>query len=249
MSASAHPNIGAVCVTYNSAEHLEEALAVLAPMTTVVVDNRSSDDSAAIAQRHGSRVTVLPRNIGYAGAANIGVGLLPSSTDTVAFVNPDLRLGLDDIVHLADTLQRNPEIGIVAPRLVFPDGGPQLSARPFPSFRRLLRRAFSGFGVAAHSEGVRADWVIGAAMVVRHSDFVRLGGFDTKFFLYHEDTDLCWRYRAQGLSIVLDSNVTGVHHYARASRRKLALHQTAVRRHWTSIGKLALTYPRDFFLP
>jgi N-acetylglucosaminyl-diphospho-decaprenol L-rhamnosyltransferase len=241
-------DFGVVMVTYNSASLLPHSICPLSSKYYVhVVDNASKDGSAEIAQALGAAVTKLSRNMGFGSAANVGVAELPESVEAMVFINPDVVIEPDVLGKLVSVLDTQPSVGIVAPTLRFPDGGAQLSARGFPSLRALVKRWHKNFDVSGGPTDPRPDWVIGAAFAVRRRDFLSVGGFDPRFFLYGEDVDLCWRMRGQALSIFLSSTVVAQHAYERASASKLRISDPAVRHHWRSIARLALRYPKDFF--
>jgi N-acetylglucosaminyl-diphospho-decaprenol L-rhamnosyltransferase len=238
--------VGVVMVTFNSQRHLESSIGELARRALVqVVDNASTDDSVTVARDLGALVLPLPHNIGFGAAANVGAAVLPADVDGLLFLNPDVRLDAESVAPLARAFD-DPSVGLAAPRLRFPDGALQLSARDFPSLRSLLGRWRNGFDARAEFVRARPDWTIGAAFMMRRDDFVEIGGFDTRFFLYGEDVDLCCRVRERAMSVVVSDDVTFEHAYERASAAKLNLADGIVRAHWRSIVRLARLYPVDF---
>jgi GT2 family glycosyltransferase len=64
------------------------------------------------------------------------------------------------------------------------------------------------------------DWVFGAFMLMRRTDFERLGGMDEGFRLYYEDVDLCYRFRRAGLATYLFPGIQFVHAHARTSAKQ-----------------------------
>ena len=102
---------------------------------------------------------------------------------------------------------RNPDIGILGPKLLNADGTLQYSCRRYPNlatgfFRNTpLGRLFPKNRFTAdylmqdwdHATPRDVDWVSGAALMIRRSLLDQIGGFDEDYYMYCEDVDLCWR--------------------------------------------------------
>jgi GT2 family glycosyltransferase len=138
--------------------------------------------------------------------------------------NPDVRapkLDLSALSAVADQLA----IGACAPKVLNAVGSIEDSARRFPTFSRLLTRVLlrrknpdydlSGSGL------ISVDWVAGIFVAFPRKAFQAVGGFDTSYFMYMEDADICRRLRQHGYEILVDSSVIVVHEARRASRRSL----------------------------
>ncbi len=126
-----------VVVSYNSAPHLGRALASIPAWATVtVIDNASTDDSAAIARQAGAQVVINATNSGFAAAANQGVAL--GHHDLVLLLNPDAELGPDTLETLVRALAADPGLAVVSPRVVRPDGADERVHWPFPTARGAL---------------------------------------------------------------------------------------------------------------
>lgn len=141
--------------------------------------------------------------------ANHNQALLEADADHVVMVDPDLRLGAETLEEVLRALQE-PEIGIVSPLAYTPDGRMEDNGRPLITPAALFRRYSverwrrPAEADAASTEEIPVDWVAGLFMAMRHETFARLGGFDARYRLYCEDTDLCLRARAQeGLRVAL----------------------------------------------
>jgi GT2 family glycosyltransferase len=211
---SVTPRATIVIVNYNTRDLLRQCLASLrahAPMyPVVVVDNASTDDSAIMVEGEFPEVTLLcnPQNIGFGAANNRAVARV--KTEFTMLLNSDARVEDDVIAASARTLDEHPEGGLVGPRLKWPDGTIQRSARRFPSARRSLRNALA-LQDAIPSALTEADYVDGAAALVRTRALRGVKGFDERFFLYAEDADLCRRLKLAGWRIFYDPRVHAVH--------------------------------------
>lgn len=188
-----------------------------------VVDNDSGDGSydtlvRAVQERGWSRVRVLQsgRNGGYGAGNNFGIrqGLPDGSTpDYVYILNSDAFPESGAIRTLVEHLQAHPEAGFAGSRLHGEDGIYHQTAFRFPTvfsefesaavtgpISFLLRRYIVALPEPRETQVV--DWMAGASLLVRHRTFEQTGGFDERFFLYFEETDLCLRARRLGWSSV-----------------------------------------------
>jgi GT2 family glycosyltransferase len=211
-----------VTVTYNSAEMLRRCWSGPKPYDWIVVDNNSSDDSAAVARELGARVVRMADNAGFSAANNAGIR--EAAGEYVLFANPDLEVEPGGLERLQ--LHLDAHGGLVAPQLLSSGGEPQPNGRGFPYFTARLgnrrvwpwSRIHSGYRVtAAPGEAVWVPWVTGAALAARRETIEALGGWDERFFLYYEDIELCLRAWRQGERVALLGYVRWIHHWARAN--------------------------------
>lgn len=211
-------SIAIAIVSHNTRTHLR---ACLASATTddrreiVVVDNASSDGSVDMVRQDfpGAVVHANQDNRGYGAAANQAVAACTSRY--VFLLNADTVLTPGAPTALAEYLDAHPRVAVAAPRLVYPDGMLQPSCHGFPSAATVLfeqtalrhvaraARHVPGLGDRhlpswAHNSSRRVDWVKGAALALRRAAFAQVGGFDESFFMYWEETDLCYRLAAAG---------------------------------------------------
>jgi N-acetylglucosaminyl-diphospho-decaprenol L-rhamnosyltransferase len=214
--------VAVVVITYNSSQDLETCLESIRERgddgveitDVVVVDNASSDDSVEIAgAMPGLPMTVvrMAANLGYSAGFNAGVESLRSRPpDAVLLLNPDCRVRAGAIGTLARTAQ-DPARGIVAPRLVNPDGSLQPTLRRRPTVSGAMVEAIVGgrladrlgvgeliFGTAAHDRAGRASWVTGAALLMSWNLIETVGPWDETFLLYSEETEFMLRAADQG---------------------------------------------------
>ncbi|HSQ60510.1 MAG TPA: glycosyltransferase family 2 protein [Acidobacteriota bacterium] len=219
--SDAMPRVIAIVVAFNSAADLPACLASLQEQRGVsveihVVDNASSDASAALVRRDfpRARLTVNAGNLGFAGGNNLV--LTRERAPFYALVNPDTVLAPDAVAACVARLERDRGAGIAATRLVNPDGSLQPSCHAFLGLRNLLGetigahrlvprfRALSSFHMPwfGHDRVAEVDWVQGAFLVVREELVRTVGGFDPEFFMYGEEMDWCRRARDAGWTVV-----------------------------------------------
>lgn len=206
MGSGESPDVAAVVVTYDAVPWIEQCLASISGVPTVVVDNGSSDGTVdAVRERFRDVRVIESENRGLAAGWNVGI----RETDSryVLLLNADAWLVGDALQRLVAFADTRPRAAVVGPRLLNADGTLQRSVRGFPTLWRLateylfLRKlaprsqALNAFYAAgfAHDEARRAEWLMGFAMLVRREAFEAVGGFDEEFFLFSEETDLCRR--------------------------------------------------------
>jgi len=247
----------AVVVTYNSARWIGRCLASLAGLPTIVVDNASRDETAAVVgeQFPDVRLVVRVRNGGFAIAVNEGAAL--TRPDDILLMNPDAGARPGSVDVLVAYLREHPRVGIVVPRLLNPDGTRQDNIRTFPTpltmlarrsplgrlpiGRRILRDHFLHDSSADRARPIPA--AIGAVMLVRREAIEEIGPMDEQIFLYGEDWDWCYRMWAAGWEVHLEPAAVMDHEYERQSRRTLDVRSAAVRHHWASALKLIAIHP------
>lgn len=201
-------------------------------MEVLLVDNDSEDDSIQYLRNRargkaGVRVLESARNIGY-GRGN-QMAIAQAGGAHLLIINPDNTLEPHAVETMLKAMEAHPDIGILAPKLLHEDGTVRESARRFPSpldvlvKRSFLKRLFPGnlrryLRQDANDGKIQdVDWVVGACMLIRKDAYDRLGGFDPRFFLFFEDTDLCRRMRAEGLRVAYMPSVTATDRKKRLS--------------------------------
>ncbi len=223
------PRLSIVIVTYNSRAHIDRCLSSLVehPPTidheTVVVDNASTDGTAAdIRQRWtGVRVIDAGANLGFARANNLGIQ--QTYGGLILLLNPDTIVPTGSIDRLIAALDARPDAAIAGPRLVNGDGRAELSfgrmLSPLSELRQkvLMRGGEHGLApLAAYVEWLTrqprdVDWVSGACMLVRRADAEAAGLMDERFFMYVEDVDFCAAVRARGRKVLFEPAAEIVH--------------------------------------
>ena len=197
----------------------------------IVVDNNSEDGSPTMVEETFKwvRLEKMSRNLGFVGgqnhAADIRKGrhVLPLNSDTI--VHPGAIRGLFDY------LESHPEVGIVAPKLLNPDGSLQFSCRRFPNplaalFRNtLLGKLFPNNRFTkeylmqdfSHEGAKEVDWVSGAALLVRDTLVDEIGLFDSEFVMFCEDVDLCFQTWKKGKKVIYLPDFTITHAIGRST--------------------------------
>lgn len=234
--------LAVVIVDFNAGDWLERCVRSLEaelgeiPWELAVVDNASTDGFHDRAVRLPSRATIISNgiNAGFGRAANQGAAA--TRAPLILFVNPDCEVLPGSVSRLCRELAAHEECAAAGPDVLSLDGSRQGSARGDPDmltglFGRstLLARAYPRLlpvrrnirapaDLPAGATGMEVDWVSGACMLVRRSAFMRIGGFDERYFLYWEDADLGRRLRARGFSVRYVPKAQVLHALGRSSR-------------------------------
>lgn len=218
-----------VVLAYNSAEFLPVCLKELArsrgvDLDTIVVDNASRDDSAAVARRDPSapRVFRTEQNLGCAGGNNFGWrrGRHPY----VVFLNPDCAVMPDSIVALVRPLVQDPKVGMTGARLLYPHSRRIQHAGGILHPNAMCEH----IGVNETDDGRYAqdrdvDYVTGALIAMRRVDLESLGGYDEEYWpAYYEETDLCARLKRRGMTVRYVADAIAYHWESPSVGRKSA---------------------------
>lgn len=172
----------------------------------ILIDNHSDDDSIGIIRNRLSdienlRIVESDKNRGFAHGNNLGARY--ATGEYILMLNPDTQPEPDGLERLVEVLESDSSIGIIAPKLVFPDGTIRDSYRTYPTVIDLIiKRSFLKHILkermkkylqydSSPNKTRDIDWVVGAFMLMRMDLFEELGGFDPRYFLFLEDTDLC----------------------------------------------------------
>lgn len=229
--------LSAVILTYNSERHigaclqsLQSALECLPmPCEIFVVDNGSSDQTRSILENFETtdgltlHTILLARNEGTTVARN--KALRRASGDYILILDADVVVPADGLEPLIRHLEQNPRAGLVAPRLAFPDGRPQLSVDRFPTIGRKLTRALFLRSMEADlAQGSAAkkprsvDYAVSAFWLLPRHTIEAVGPLDERFFYAPEDVDYCLSVWLAGFTVDYDPAVTAIHDATERSR-------------------------------
>lgn len=182
------------------------------------------------------RITYLhrPDNLGYGAGHNVAIEKSAGASKYFLILNPDVYFSADVLLSLFMHLEQNPEIGIVAPQVRYPDDRPQISRRLLPSpfdliIRRLpiVKQALKYQIAAKQYEGVSVEevlevpFLLGCFLFIRTEALACCGYFDPRYFMYMEDLDLCRRI-SEAYKVVYFGEEYIYHIYERASSKHLS---------------------------
>lgn len=235
-------NISVVIVNYKTPKLLMQCLESLkkeAPGINdiVVIDNASGDDSIALLKKNRPDVKRIASrtNVGFGRGVNWGI--TNARKPFILILNPDIILSPGSLQILWQEMNNQPRLGLIAPKLMLPDGNLQFSCCRFQTpdvvvFRRswlgkttLGQKRIDRFLMKEydHQKPRDVDWVIGGCMLVRRQALEEIGLMDQRFFLYFEDMDWCRRFWHNGWRIRYEPRARMTHYYRRQSYRQQGL--------------------------
>lgn len=231
-------DLSIIIVTYNQFDKARACLASIfssrlggLSFEVIVADNASTEGDADILKQAFPEVKVIksPRNLGMGAGNNLAAA--EARGEYLLILNPDTELHTEAATTMLEYLKNHPSAGIVGPKLMYPDGERQVSFYRFPNLllpfirRTFLGRLFPKF-LASYlmsdldlDQSQKVDWMMGSCLMLKTELFRRLNGFDERFFMYFEDTDLCKRISQLKLEAVYLPTATVIHHHGRASAK------------------------------
>jgi len=248
------PRVSTIIVTHNSRrtilsclKHWQVAVRDI-PAELIVVDNNSADDTPSLVRSTLAAAHIIPlsHNSGFAAAANRGAQ--EARGDFLLFLNPDAELDSDAVAVLWQVTSGEPRTGLVSGRLRYPDGRFQPSCRHLPTARNiflarggvLARLPFIGkadrYTLPDSDQVTIVPSTAATVAMIKQETFHRIGGFDERFFLFMEDTDLCRRLHAAGFVNLYVPTAGAVHYWGHGSNagkwRRAACHHRAMWRYF-----------------
>ena len=253
-------DVAAVIVDFHAGQALDDCVDSLhANGVTDIVVVENGEEGSTLPSLSGQHVVlVVPKlNLGYGRGVNRGV----AATHVRRYLlvsNPDVVVHDGAVAALVAFLDEHPNVAIVGPQIVRPDGSVYPSQRVFPNFwlaglHALLAPLWPTNPFTRRYRSPRkdgsVDWVSGAFFLARRDRFEEVGGFDERYFMFAEDMALCWQMRAHGYDVAATPDALVMHiegvSRARASREMLiAHHRGAMRFEWqTASGWRRLLAP------
>ncbi|MBL4695074.1 glycosyltransferase family 2 protein [Candidatus Gracilibacteria bacterium] len=198
----------------------------------IAVDNASTDPiSLGYLEKAAEQGLVeyvkSPTNLGFGGGNNLGAK--QARGKYVLILNPDIFVETDSIQKLVDYMEAHPDVGIMGPKLIYPDGKVQDSCRRNMSFwdlvikRTFLKKIFKKrvdtytMEDFDHETTREVDLLVGACFILPRELYEEIGGFDERYFLFMEDFDLCKEVSKRGKKVIYYPEVGVTHNHKRLS--------------------------------
>lgn len=236
------PSLAIVIVNFNTRDMLRDCLESIitnpgdVPVTIWVVDNASTDGSAAMVQHDFPQVRLISStyNGGYAYANNLALRQIIDAPDPPPYtmlLNSDTVVPAGALDGLVEYLEQHRDVGACGPKLLLANGSLDLACRrSFPKPAAFIYHAvglsklfpnsprFAAYNLTyLHpDQEVEVDGIVGACMLLRTGVIQEIGLLDEAFFMYGEDLDWAFRIKQYGWRIMYVPSVI-VHHYKRAS--------------------------------
>lgn len=192
----------------------------------ILVDNGSTDGTLeAVSSRFPKVKTIsFDTNRGVASGRNAGLAI--AQGEYLMILDNDTVADRDTIYRLASFLKQHPEVGIVGPKLVSPDGEVQRSFKRFPGLGVKIRNILAGKHrtstvTKAPLRVMEPFYLIGAAQMFPRQVYQMAGPLDENIFYGPEDADFCMKVRSLWKRVVYYPKVSIVHDWQRATTRRL----------------------------
>lgn len=225
------PSVTLIYISWNSAAFIrtamESALALNFPTEQrriVVVDNGSQDETVAILRAEYPQITLIaePINHGFAKANNIAMQRYPA--DYFALINTDVRLDSQWLKVMIAAMEADSSIGVVGCKIFHSNG--LLLQHAGAMIRPNLLTYHIGaneFDLGQHDQRRVCDYVMGAAFVVRGSAAAEAGYLHEGYFMYYEETELCYRAKQAGHKVLYLPEAVAYHDEQHSLSRRPSL--------------------------
>jgi GT2 family glycosyltransferase len=214
---------------------IESFLAAAPGSDLYIIDNSPTDDAKAHCNYPGTHYFFNGYNMGFGAAHNLALKkALESSSEYHLVLNPDIYFGSDVVRQLTEFMDTNADVGLVMPKILYPDGRLQYLCRLLPSPTTLLMRRFLHpfkrmsskinhhyeMHFSGYDQVMDVPFLSGCFMFLRVDSLRSTGLFDESIFLYTEDIDLSRRLHRRYRTVFFPGAIV-YHHHVRESYRNL----------------------------
>jgi GT2 family glycosyltransferase len=226
-----------IVLSFNTKDLLEKTLGSIPKNSmyeVIVVDNASQDGSAAMVSAKFPHVKLikLKKNIGFAAGNNVGIK--QAKGRYIMLLNSDTEIVADGIELMLDYLNSHPQVGIITPKVLLPDGSIDLACHrgmptPWNAFTYFSKleslfpqtRLFGGYHQSYQDFNSihEVEATAATAMIIKKLVIDKVGLLDEQFFLYAEDLDWCLRVGSAGFSIIYFPRAIVLHHKSRSGKK------------------------------
>ncbi|HZY81727.1 MAG TPA: glycosyltransferase family 2 protein [Cyclobacteriaceae bacterium] len=214
---------------------IESFLAAAPGSDLYIIDNSPTNEAKAHCDYPGTLYFFNGFNMGFGAAHNLALKkALESQSEYHLVLNPDIYFGPEAVQQLTDFMDTNKDVGLVMPKILYPDGRLQYLCRLLPSPTMLLMRRFLHpfkkvsskinhqyeMHFSGYDQVMDVPFLSGCFMFLRVDSLRSTGLFDESIFLYTEDIDLSRRLHRQYRTVFFPG-ATVYHHHVRESYRNL----------------------------
>jgi len=201
------------------------------PFEVIVADNNSNDGVGAMIKENFPQARFFQSGENRGMGAGNNFAVRQATGKYILIVNPDIFVFPDSIAKLVRYAEANADVGVLSPQLLNPDRTLQHTCyRWHKLLTPLYRRTFLGnFDFAQnevsrflmldknHGEIFEADWIQGSCLLIPKKVFDQVNGFDERFFMYFEDTDLCRRIKNSNYKTIYFPEAQVIHLHRKQS--------------------------------
>jgi GT2 family glycosyltransferase len=202
-----------------------------------VIDNSPEDGVRELCRDERVVYVFNGRNLGFGAAHNIAMKASLGESNYHLVLNPDVYFGGGVLERLLDYVRARPDIGVVMPKILNPDGSIQHLCKRLPApsdliIRRFLPRVLKPlvgdrlaryeFRDQDYNSVLSVPVLSGCFMMLNCAALSEVGVFDERYFMYMEDVDLCRRMH-QRYETIYFPEVAIYHGYEKGSYRNFRL--------------------------
>ena len=200
--------------------------------TLFLIDNSSSKDFLLKEIINKDDVVYIKNdeNLGFGKAHNLVLDKIDS--DYHLILNPDIDFNSNILNDLVEELDNNENLSMISPEVKYPNGKLQYTCRKKPTIKEMVFRRIGCNKKYVNqrqyldkdlSKPFHPQFIHGCFMLFKTDDFVKLNGFDERYFLYMEDADICRKIKQTGKEILYYPKVNITHIYRKGSSKKIKL--------------------------
>jgi GT2 family glycosyltransferase len=216
---------------------VENVLQIPSPIKLFIIDNSETDKISNHIQDSRIEYIFNNKNLGYGKAHNKALAIVVNEFDYHLVLNPDIEFESGSIMKMLEYLEKNPNIGLLMPKVLYEDKQIQYLCKMLPTpFDLIMRRFIPGFLKSIfdnrlqqyelkhkdYGQIMEVPNLSGCFMLMRCSALKTVGFFDERFFMYLEDTDLSRRINEYYKTIYYPE-VSIIHHFEKGSYKSFKL--------------------------
>lgn len=245
--------IAILIVTHNHKDFIKKLMDSLEKFeynNVFICDAASSDNTLQILKESKFKDKILAKSKleSFSKNNNDLIRHFKLSSKYFLLLNPDLYFEEDFISKLYITAESNPNYGIIAPEIHYPDGRLQVTWKKFPSVIQVLKKRIGFSSIKNESQMLKGeiDWCLGACMLIKKK-FLKKNStlLDERYRLYCEDVDICFEVHQKGLKVIGHKDAIAYHFLNELSSKKIFSKYN----YWNicSIFKFALKWNYKYF--
>jgi GT2 family glycosyltransferase len=211
-------------VSHGHGEMVERLIAQLHKIEAVSQIILTLNIPERIQIKNNENLTIVHNETPFGFGANHNNAFKMCTQPFFCVLNPDIEFVQDPFPALIESINQQ-SLCLASPIIVSSAGIIEDSAREFPTFWSLFRKLFFSFEgrwpLDLNSSVNYPDWVAGMFMLFTSASYKEIEGFNTNYFMYYEDVDICKRARNHGYQIGLCTKVKAIHDAQRTSRKNI----------------------------
>lgn len=224
------PLASVILVNFNGKRFLNNCLKSIfnnsySNFEVVVVDNKSSDDSLETLDKkilNDPRLKIIKSSVNTGPTGGLNLGAKNAKGKYIAILGYDTEVDKDWLKNYVEFMEKNSDVGIAQGKIMRLDKKDTFSyAGDFLGpFGFLIERAREAIDKGQFDSVVDIFGINSASMIIPKGLFNKIGGFDEDFFMYLEETDLCFRTHLYGKRVVFFPGSTIYHNYSITTKEK-----------------------------